>query len=297
MKSMLMKVLVAVSTALLGQIVAAGSIPYHDSRADNQAIIFAPGVVNTDAFEINTVFNKAGDEVIFARCNNDFTQCVMKESKFVKGAWQAPKTLPFSGQFHEGDPFYSADFNSLYYISRRPTVKGGEVESSFNFWKVNRTQTGWSEPEYLAGLSSDAHDLYPTLTNDDTLYFPSFRNDERHMYKASKTENGFSKPEKLPAHIYGKNGKVGDSTITRDGKTLILSISARDDSAGRGDLYISRKVKGKWQTAVSLGKKVNTEDHEFTPILSPDEKYLFFTRIENKVGNLYQIKLSAILEN
>jgi len=69
----------------------------------------------------------------------------------------------------------------------------------------------------------------------------------------------------------------------------------RDDSLGKGDLYVSSLVGDKWTVAKSLGNKVNTSDHEFTPIVSPDGKYLFFTRVENGRGNIYQIALSALL--
>ena len=114
------------------------------------------------------------------------------------------------------------------------------------------------------------------------------------MYVARAKGNGFAEPVALPDHIYGENGSIGDSMVSRDGKMIVFSISNRADSLGRGDLYVSHLRDGEWTVARSLGEKVNTADHEFTPIISPDGKYLFFTRIENGRGNLYQIALSAL---
>lgn len=274
---------------------ASGSYAASYDLPENETglIEFAPGVISTERFEINTVFNEAGDNVIFARCTDDFSKCVMMESDYVNGQWQAPEVLPFSGEFAEGDPYYSSDYSTLYYISKRPVNKGGAPSEFFNLWYVKRTSDGWEEPVYMQSLSSDKHDLYPSLTDDGRLVFLSFRNQQRQMYQVSLTDNKGT-IEALPAHIYGDKGKVGDSMMTRDGKHIIFSISDRDDSLGRGDLYISHLKNGKWTVAQSLGDKVNSPDHEFTPILSPDNKYLFFTRIENGRGNLYQIALSSL---
>lgn len=42
------------------------------------------------------------------------------------------------------------------------------------------------------------------------------------------------------------------------------------------DFYISNKANGKWETAHSIGPKINTDHNEGAPSLSADGKYLFF---------------------
>lgn len=259
-----------------------------------QAKEFAPEVISTDAYEINTVFNRAGDSVIFARCDDAFTHCVMMESQYKNAQWQDPVKLPFSGDFHEGDAFYNADYSSLYFISQRPVPGSNQASKTFNLWKVNKTQLGWGEPEYIEQLSSDAHELYPSLGQDNSLYFVSFKDQQRHLYRAELKDGLYQTAEKFPELIYGQGAYVGDTVVSRDGKLLIASISGRSDSQGKGDLYVSRLINNQWTVAESLGTKVNSADHEFTPILSPDNKYLFFTRVVNGVGNLYQIDLSTL---
>ena len=268
--------------------------PYDLAESDRGIKQFAPDVVTTRAFEINAVFNREGDKVMFSRCNDAFDFCQMMESDFRDGQWQQAETLPFSGAYFEGDPYYSADYSTVYFISRRPVDGGSNATESFNLWFAKRSENGWQEPVLLERLSSDNHDLYPSLTDDGSLFFLSFRDNGRHLYQAQVSNNGFSEPVQMPAHIYGKDGLVGDSMVTRDGKHIIFSISGREDSKGRGDLYISHLIDGNWSVASSLGDLVNTADHEFTPILSPDNRYLFFTRVENGVGNLYQIALAEL---
>lgn len=283
--------LAAVIAAYAGQSSAA---PYEQDLPMLQATEFAPGVVTTDAFEINAVFNKSGDKVIFSRCDDEFSHCVMMESAYADDGWQTPVTLPFSGDYPDGDPYYSRDFSKLYYISKRPIDGLGKATESYNLWYAERHGKDWGEPVYLAAHSSDKHDLYPSLTDDGSLYYLSFKNDQRHLYHSQLVDGEHQAATPLPNHIYGENGNVGDSMVTPDGKMIIFSISGRADSRGRGDLYYSRLINGEWTVAKSLGDKVNTADHEFTPILSPDGKYLFFTRIEEGKGNVYQIDLSAV---
>ena len=268
--------------------------PYYSVKAEQQAIEFAPGIISTKAhFEINTVLNKKGDHVVFSRCSDYFKHCTLMESTFKDTQWGEPKALPISGDYLDADPYYNEDYSALYFISTRPITAGGEVSATVNLWRTNFVDGKWHSAEYLPELSSDADDLYPSITTNGDLYFPSFRNDDRKMYVAKANDNGFDKPVALPTDMFGEGAKIGDSVVLRDGKTIIFSMR-RKDSQGKGDLYISYKKNEKWSLAKTLGDKVNTTDHEFTPIVSPDGKYLFFTRIEQGRGNLYQIKLSAL---
>lgn len=281
------------TASLLSACISNQQAGYINPEAADKAIKFAPGVVTTDAFEINAVFNQAGDNVLFARCTNDFKKCTMMESSYEKGTWQAPEALPFSGDYLEADPYYNEDSSWVYFVSKRTISEGGEPSESVNMWRTKKTKDGWQAPEYLPELSSEADDLYPSITSNGDLYFPSFRNNERKMYVAKKTKTGFEAPVGLPTEMFGEGGLIGDSVVLPDGNTIIFSMR-RSDSVGKGDLYISTKINGEWTVARSLGDKVNTENHEFTPIVSPDGEYLFFTRVENGVGNIYQIALSAL---
>jgi hypothetical protein len=273
----------------------ASETSYHSTEAATKAIEFAPGIISTEKyFEINTVFNKTGESVIFSRCSDDFNQCTLMESKYISNEWTTPTPILLSGQYLDADPYYNEDYSTLYFISNRPMSSNtSEPLKSVNMWKMDLVDGVWQKPHYLPNLSSDADDLYPSITNNGDLYFPSFRNNNRKMYVATANGHGFDKPKALPTDMFGEGGKIGDTVVLRNGKSMIFSMR-RSDSLGKGDLYISFKKEGEWSVAKSLGDKVNTVEHEFTPIVSPNGEYLFFTRIENGKGNLYQIKLTAL---
>jgi WD40-like Beta Propeller Repeat len=71
--------------------------------------------------------------------------------------------------------------------------------------------------------------------------------------------------------------------VAPDESYLLFSAFNIAGSLGGSDLYISfRRPDGSWGTSVNLGPAVNTPDNEFTPYVSPDGKYLFFSRFNQR---------------
>jgi len=63
---------------------------------------------------------------------------------------------------------------------------------------------------------------------------------------------------------------------------------AEEDQQYYEDIYISRKVNGKWSAAANMGKPVNTERHDATIALSPDGQKLYIYNDDNGDGNIYE---------
>jgi hypothetical protein len=64
--------------------------------------------------------------------------------------------------------------------------------------------------------------------------------------------------------------------------------SERKGSKGKDDIFISQYADGVYQSPVSLGKSINTEEHESTPYMEPNGEYLIFSR--NGLWISFQIK-------
>ena len=205
MKIQLLRPVVTLLSALVLTHSAYAATPsYYCKAAESKAVEFAPGIISTKAnFEINTVFNKAGNNVLFARCSDDFKACTMMESNYKNGAWQSPQKLHFSGGYLEADPYYSPDESYIYFVSKRPTNSKEKEAQSVNLWRSKKVGDTWQAPEYLPELSSDADDLYPSFTKNGDLYFPSFRNNQRLFYVAKAIKNGFKKPTAMPSEMFG----------------------------------------------------------------------------------------------
>jgi hypothetical protein len=59
----------------------------------------------------------------------------------------------------------------------------------------------------------------------------------------------------------------------------MILTSSRLGGYGSGDLFVSfRKGDGGWGEPLNLGTEVNSEELEYCPIMTPDRKYLFFSR-------------------
>jgi len=73
---------------------------------------------------------------------------------------------------------------------------------------------------------------------------------------------------------YNENGPG----IAPDESFLVFN-SVRPGGLGGTDLYLSlRQSDGTWTTPRNLGPRVNSAYHDFGSYISPDKKYLFFTR-------------------
>src|ERR1035437_2249004 len=89
----------------------------------------------------------------------------------------------------------------------------------------------------------------------------------------------YAKPHLLPRSINLPPFLNWTPFIAPDESYIIFSSSRRTSADERGDLYICfHKEDGNWTDPVSLGPSVNTNLQERFPVVSPDGKYLFFSR-------------------
>ena len=92
----------------------------------------------------------------------------------------------------------------------------------------------------------------------------------------------------------------------------------RPDSRGGFDLYISYNRNGEWTKPENLGDKINSKGNEYSPTISRDGKYFFWTSTRgfadgplqrrltytelmnnlhvsrNGLGDIYQIDISEL---
>ena len=64
--------------------------------------------------------------------------------------------------------------------------------------------------------------------------------------------------------------------ISPDQKYLIF-MTQRPDGRGGSDLYISYQRDGAWTKAANIGDKINSSGAEYSPIVTPDGKYFFWS--------------------
>ena len=137
---------------------------------------FAPGVVSTDAIELNGVFTPDLKEFFFARLIDGVQ--TMYHAVLVDGAWTAPRPLLlFPGQSRAvaDDMAVSPDGRELYFLGNHPHSHAAGVRSA-DIWRSRRVSGKWSTAEVVPPpISTEASEVYPVVVGDGSLYFTSNR--------------------------------------------------------------------------------------------------------------------------
>ncbi|HZS05430.1 MAG TPA: hypothetical protein VFD58_11390 [Blastocatellia bacterium] len=117
------------------------------------------------------------------------------------------------------------------------------------------------------------------MSADGTLYFGSGRAGGKgatDIWRSRLVGGKYGEPENLGDAINTAAVEI-EPMIAPDESFLIFAAVGRPDGRGAYDLYVSYRRDGVWSKAVNLGEKINTGAREFSPRLSPDGRYLFFT--------------------
>jgi ankyrin repeat protein len=259
-------------------------------------VLFAPNLVSTERSELNAVFSPDGKELYFARSEGEQGQR-MRAVAQEGGVWGRSKPVTFVGDYSSVDMFIPRDGTRLYFCSNRALDGKGPAKNDTDIWVSTRTVAGWGEPVNLGErVNSGENDYYPTLTAKGDLYFSSPRaggkggND---IYCARLAEGQLGRAENLGSPINTDRWEF-DPFIAPDESYLIFS-SNRPGGLGDSDLYVSfRGADGGWAPPLNMGAPVNSSRSEYTPMLSPDGKYLFFTSGRAGSEDIYWVDAAVI---
>lgn len=251
-----------------------GQAPPGDTPA-----VFAPGVISQDdRFEQFILYSPDARELTFGVTNSDWSAFYLYQMKLEDGRWTDPIAAPFLGSDTSAlTSCLSFDGGTAFFTSSRPTYPPADI------WMSKRADAGWSEPAKLpAPISSGADEFEVAISRNGTLYFSSAREGgegDLDIYRARLVDGRYPAAENLGPPI---NTSWGDDLpyVAPDESYLIFA-SDRPGGLGFRDLYISFHVDGSWTEAMNLGRPINSEYWDIYPSVSPDGRYLFFTRRES----------------
>lgn len=199
-----------------------------------------PEPLNSNDNEGAECISQDGRIMFFTACNRedgggrcDIYMCVNKNGK-----WGKPRNLgPIvnSGAW-EGQPTFSIDGKTLYFVSNRKGGQGG-----MDIWKSVFENGKWTEPVNLGPeINSEYDEMSPFIHFDDkTLYFSSNRPvgmGGLDIFVARKDENGqWGKPQNIGYPI-NTEGDENNMIVSADGRTAVYA-SDRKGGYGKMDLY------------------------------------------------------------
>ena len=228
--------------------------------------LLMPELIASPFDEYNGTFSPDGKEFFYT--TNTPNKGLITHTKLNEnGVWEQPKVAHFSGEFSEYDPIFSPDGKRLFFTSERPISKDDESGKT-NIWYVERQTKGWSEPKLLNLEKTGVY--YSSLTNSGDIYFNIW--DTGDMYKATKKDDEYEITA-LDTILNTSNGE-GDPFIDPNEEYLIYR--GYNNTLGRGDLYISFNINGKWTKPENLGEPINSTAHEMCPYVTVDGKYFIF---------------------
>ena len=201
------------------------------------------------------------------------------------GGWTKPQPiLPEEKKYKYVDPHFSPDGKRLFFIYTKPASESNAPkDQKFDIWYIKRKATGWSDPINVAApiSTNEAEEYFVSLTSTETMFFGSNRADSNNfdLYSARLGKNGrYENPQPLAGRVNTKEYEA-DVFVAPDESYIVFSSSGREDCRRQSDLYVSFKdTLGKWSAGVNLGDGVNSDQQEFAPSISRDQKVLFFSR-------------------
>jgi len=250
----------------------------------NTAKVFAPGLVSrmTTIEHGSPTFSPDGNEVFWQVNSLNHKIIHGLTMKRNENIWSAPKVSAY-----DSNPVFSPDGNRLYYL---PFGEENGEKDGPHF--VEKQGEHWSSP-----VCMDLIKRYPeveavynhSFTNSGTLYFLGHAEgywNNFGIYRSELIDGEYAQPELLPASI-NIPGDIRNWTpfIAPDETYLLFSSSRAKDKTDTGDIYISfRNSDGSWTSPLYLDDEVNSDLPERFPAVTPDGKYLFFSRFVSR-GN------------
>jgi hypothetical protein len=280
------------------------------------------GVISTPDDEFGGTPAPDGRTLYFDKTVPAHYLYVLCESHLVAGKWGKPEVLPFSGEYRDSDPVLSPDGETMFFASDRPVTPKGADEHRFRIWQVKKMPHGWSEPSLVSGaINAEGSQVFASVTNDGTMYFTSSRKTGSYdIFRARLVDGAYKDAEDLGPAINGPGLASLEAWIAPDESYLLIGSFGRENGYGNSDLFVSFPEKGIWGKPVNLGPIVNTPAREYSPRVSADGKWLYYSSemgmpyekreqaityqqftegmksVRNGLGNIYRVPLKPILE-
>ncbi len=192
--------------------------------------------------------------------------------------------------------FLSHDGKELFFTSRRPDTKGGNINPDDQRYFEDVYLSRWDEEagewseatNDVERLNSEGFDVVNHLSADGNTAYMTVNTEAADIRNKRKTngsdicisertkEDRWNTPKPITNSSINTTFFDGLPTLTEDGNTMYF-MSDRDGQNSRSDIYVVYKQGNKWGEAQKLPMTVNTVGDETTPYITPDNRYLFFS--------------------
>jgi hypothetical protein len=257
--------------------------PYASEKPNQTPLLFrTKGIENIHVS--NITFIPDGKEFYFVTDSGGME--IIKYSRFINGEWSEANTAHFSGKYRMETPRITPDGKKFFFC--RPSNNSG----SCDIYVMNISDSGWSKPQLLdSTINNHTFNTSPGCDLNGNLFFCSNRTTGWKAFYSEYKNGGYADPILLDTTI--NRYSITELYIAPDQSYLLLGRFVSEKNWR--DLYVSLRVNNSWSPAISLGDKINSEDYEGRPCISPDGNYLFYSK--GSPSKIYQVEWKPILDS
>ncbi len=235
--------------------------------------LFAPGQISTDAYEFAITFMPDMSELYLTRRKDPGPNRIVM-AHVVDGEIQPTTRASFSQGNGQFEPCVAPDGAAIYFGVEDKIVVSRLVDGE------------WSAPEELPEAVNGGFAMAIGVDAEGDLYFTGSNG----IMVAKRAGNELLAAESLGPHFARSAGGSAHGYIAPDGDLIIFDSQGRNDGKGRSDLYVSFKTDdSEWSEPRNLSA-LNTEATEMCASLSPDGRFLFYSRD----GNIWWVSATVL---
>lgn len=251
--------------------------------------VFAPGIISLNGrYEHGISFSPDLDEVYFS-ANKKRGLTAIYFSKIEDGKWTEIKTANFTKGEKEEEmhPFVSPDGQKIYFVGLNANNTDVKV------WHVDRLENSWSNAKRLDSPINKDKLFYPNLAENGDFFYTDISDFRNKKIKYVPHSNGRFPEVKEVGVEFGTHAFIAPSQDF----LLVNGRNKEDETRNDHDIYVYfKKADGTWTEPITLGESVNSTFGETVPSITPDGKYLFFSRYNEEGGlsNFYWVSTEVI---
>ncbi len=248
--------------------------------------VFAPGLISVPGrFTYDVCLTRDGRECYFTVRNASWSRYEIMVTRFEGGKWTEPQRASFSSA-NSMSPSLADNDTTMYFCLDN------------HIGRSKRTAAGWSAPERLAApFSSAQYDYSCSISGLGNAWLCSHRTGglgKCDLWRITSEKGAFT----AAVNLRDLNTMTSDcGPVTSPDESYVLWYSERPGGTGGFDLYVSyADGKGGWTAPENLGPGINTSANENIASLSPDGKFLFFSRETSTGADIYWVSVDAFLK-
>ena len=259
-------------------------------RAEDGNLLLAAGLLN-QAIETDPGYLEAhlALAVIYGNLKNDKSSIASYEKAFlIDSAYSIDFKPAYAARLANTGDFEKALAAINDYLSKRdprnPTTieKLRKQQKSYAFAVAYASENPARDfvfaPKNLGPeVNSPLLEYWPSLSVDGSeLVFTRRVNGNNEDFYSSKKNNGQWAPATAAAGSINSPQSEAAQTLSADGQWMIYSANGRKDSYGNYDLYMAQLTPEGWVDSYHFGNRINSDQWESQPSLSPDGRDLYF---------------------